>query len=80
MTFGVLKALRGWGGGSLIEDIVLWKNTFCFVSFPNIDDYDGEHQRDEVEEGDVGEEHCDVDGGVPVQFEITFRCLTNYWR
>ena len=51
-----------------------------FVSFPNIDDYDGEHQRDEVEEGDVGEEHCDVDGGVPVQFEITFRCLTNYWR
>ena len=28
------------------------------------------HERDEVEEGDVGEEHGDVDPGVAVQLEV----------
>ena len=33
---------------------------------------DGEDERDEVEKCNVREEHCNVDGGVAVQFEITF--------
>ena len=36
---------------------------------------DGEDERDEVEKCNVREEHCNVDCGVPVQFEITFWCL-----
>ena len=33
------------------------------------------HERDEVEEGDVSEEHGDVDPGVAVQLEVALRRL-----
>ena len=36
---------------------------------------DRKDEGDEVEECNVREEHCNVDCGVPVQFEITFWCL-----
>ena len=35
----------------------------------------GEDERDEVEKGNVREEHCNVDRGVAVQLEITFWSL-----